>query len=114
MAGTPMELRMSRKTTSHRRLGLSVLLLIVFLGAALLPFVHSQPAKAAQFSLTLYVSALGWSFTSGGQAGPGPVVLAVQGDQVDVAMTSEDFLRHGFFIDYNGNGVPDSGDFMSP
>ena len=114
MAGKPLGLRMSRKTTPHRRLGISVLLLIVFLGAALLPFVLSQPAKAAQFSLTLYVSALGWSFTSGGEARPGPVLLAVQGDQVDVTMTSEDFLPHGFFIDYNGNGVPDSGDFMSP
>ena len=113
MAGKPLGLRMSRKTTPHRRLGISVLLLIVFLGAALLPFVLSQPAKAAQFSLTLYVSALGWSFTSGGEARPGPVLLAVQGDQVDVTMTSEDFLPHGFFIDYNGNGVPDSGDFMS-
>ncbi|TLZ97014.1 MAG: hypothetical protein E6J99_09880, partial [Methanobacteriota archaeon] len=114
MAGKPLGLRMSRKTTPHRRLGTSVLLLSVFLGAALLPFVLSQPAKAAQFSLTLYVSALGWSFTSGGEARPGPVLLAVQGDQVDVTMTSEDFLPHGFFIDYNGNGVPDSGDFMSP
>src|SRR5438067_820744 len=114
MAGKPLGLRMSRKTTPHRRLGISVLLLIVFLGAALLPFLLSQPAKAAQFSLTLYVSALGWSFTSGGEARPGPVLLAVQGDQVDVTMTSEDFLPHGFFIDYNGNGVPDSGDFMSP
>jgi len=114
MAGKPLGLRMSRKTTPHRRLGTSVLLLIVFLGAALLPFVLSQPAKAAQFSLTLYVSALGWSFTSGGEARPGPVLLAVQGDQVDVTMTSEDFLWHGLFIDYNGNGVPDSGDFVSP
>ena len=113
MAGKPLGLRMSRKTTPHRRLGTSVVLLSVFLGAALLPFVLSQPAKAAQFSLTLYVSALGWSFTSGGEARPGPVLLAVQGDQVDVTMTSEDFLPHGFFIDYNGNGVPDSGDFMS-
>src|SRR5205814_174537 len=114
MAGKPLGLRMSRKTTPHRRLGTSVLLLSVFLGAALLPFVLSQPAKAAQFSLTLYVSALGWSFTSGGEARPGPVLLAVQGDQVDVTMTSEDFLWHGLFIDYNGNGVPDSGDFVSP
>src|SRR5439155_12696911 len=29
-------------------------------------------------------------------------------------MTSEDLLPHGFFIDYNGNGVADSGDFVSP
>src|SRR5437667_23405 len=70
--------------------------------------------KAAQFSLTLYVNALGWSFTSGGEARPGPILLAVQGDQVDVTMTSEDLLPHGFFIDYNGNGVADSGDFVSP
>src|SRR5207247_9159149 len=91
-----------------------VLLLILFLGAALLPFVLPQAAQAAQFALTLYGRALWWSFTSGGEARPGPVLLAVQGDQVDVTMTSEDFLPHGFFIDYNGNGVPDSGDFMSP
>src|SRR5438093_13175150 len=106
MAGKPLGLRMSRKTTPHRRLGTSVLLLIVFLGAALLPFVLSQPAKAAQFSLTLYVSALGWSFTSGAEARPGPGLLAVQGDQVDVTITSEGCLRHVLLIDYNVNGVP--------
>src|SRR5438046_6134525 len=114
MAGKPLGLRVSSNTIPHRRLRILVLLLIVFLGAALLPFVLSQPAKAAQFSLTLYVIALGWSFTSGGEARPGPVLLAVQGDQVDVTMTSEDFLWHGLFIGYNGNGVPDSGDFVSP
>ena len=116
MAGKPLAFRMSRRTTPPLRgLGASVLLLIVLLAAAaLLPFVLSQPAKAAQFSLTLYVNALGWSFTSGGEARPGPILLAVQGDQVDVTMTSEDLLPHGFFIDYNGNGVADSGDFVSP
>src|SRR5947199_8339636 len=114
MAGKPLGLRMSRKTTSRRRLGIPVMLIIVFLGAGLLPFVPLQPAKAAQFSLSIYVSELGWSVTSGGEARPGPVLLAVQGDQVDVTMTSEDFLWHGLFIDYNGNGVPDSGDFVSP
>src|SRR5438552_2418944 len=116
MAGKPLAFRMSRRTTPPLRgLGAPVLLLIVLLAAtALLPFVLSQPAKAAQFSLTLYVNALGWSFTSGGEARPGPILLAVQGDQVDVTMTSEDLLPHGFFIDYNGNGVADSGDFVSP
>src|SRR6184192_2201438 len=115
MAGKPLAFRMSRRTTPPLRgLGAPVLLLIVLLAAtALLPFVLSQPAKAAQFSLTLYVNALGWSFTSGGEARPGPILLAVQGDQVDVTMTSEDLLPHGFFIDYNGNGVADSGDFVS-
>src|SRR2546429_1031238 len=116
MAGKPLAFRMSRRTTPPLRgLGAPVLLLIVLLAAtALLPFVLSQPAKAAQFSLTLDVNALGWSFTSGGEARPGPILLAVQGDQVDVTMTSEDLLPHGFFIDYNGNGVADSGDFVSP
>ena len=89
------------------------MLLVAFLGAALVPMAISQPARAAEFSLTLYVNALGWSFTSGGEARPGPILLAVQGDTVDVTMTSEDLLPHGFYIDYNGDGIPDSGDFAS-
>src|SRR5438874_3424238 len=116
MSGKPLAFRMSRRTTPPLRgLGAPVLLLIVLLAAtALLPFVLSQPAKAAQFSLTLYVNALGWSFTSGGEARPGPILLAVQGDQVDATMTSEDRLRHGLSIDYNASGAADSGGFGSP
>src|SRR2546429_10031252 len=99
MAGKPLAFRMSRRTTPPLRgLGASVLLLIVLLAAAaLLPFVLSQPAKAAQFSLTLYVNALGWSFTSGGEARPGPILLAVPSGPIDVPLTRQGPLPPWFF-----------------
>src|SRR5207237_10449345 len=91
MAGKPLAFRMSRRTTPPLRgLGASVLLLIVLLAAAaLLPFVLSPPAKAAQFSLTLSVHATEWSFASGRGALPGPILPAADGDQLDHAKTTE-------------------------
>jgi hypothetical protein len=89
--------------------------LLLALGiAGFLPLVLAAPARAAAVPLSLYASAAGWSTTSGTETNPGPFLLVYRNDQVTVTLTSDDGLLHGFFIDYNGNGVPDNGDVMSP
>jgi hypothetical protein len=115
MAGKPLHLWMSLKSNRPKRpLGAAIGLLVVLLVAGLVPAL-SQPARAEQRYLTLYVDTThGWSLAAGGEGRPGPILIAVLGDQIDVTMTSEDLLAHGFFIDYDGNGVPSSGDFESP
>jgi hypothetical protein len=63
----------------------------------------------------LYVSALGWSDKPGGEKSVGPALVVYRGDLVTMTITVEDLVptQHGFYIDYNRNGVPDSGDYRS-
>src|SRR2546423_15280426 len=82
--------------------------------AALLPLVLAQPARAANVALPLFASAAGWGSTSGGEANPGPTFVVYRHDQIDVTLTSDDGLPHGLWIDYNGDGIPNSGDYISP
>src|SRR2546426_7085163 len=82
--------------------------------AGLLPLVLAQPARAANVALPLFASAAGWGSTSGGEANPGPTFVVYRNDQIDVTLTSDDGLPHGLWIDYNGDGIPNSGDYISP
>ncbi len=106
---------MTGGTTCPRRLFAATLGLILGLTlAVLLPLVISQPAKAADVPILLFANAIGWGTTSQGETNPGPTFVVYHNDQVTVTLTSDDGLPHGLFIDYNGNGVPDSGDYISP
>jgi plastocyanin len=69
------------------------------------------PAHAVVDSFTLFGSASsGWGFTKGGMSSPGPTISVLQGDIVNLTLTSADGLTHRFFVDYNGNGIPDPGE----
>jgi len=106
---------MTRGTTCPRRPFAATLGLVLGLAlAALLPLVLAQPAKAVNVPIHLFASALGWSTTSGGETNPGPTFVVYRNDQIDMTLTSDDGLPHGFFIDYNNNGVPDNGEDISP
>ena len=106
---------MTRGTTCPRRPFAATLGLVLGLTlAALLPLVLAQPAKAVNVPIYLFASALGWSTTSGGETNPGPTFVVYRNDQIDLTLTSDDGLPHGFFIDYNNNGVPDNGEDISP
>ena len=106
---------MTRGTTCPRRPFAATLGLVLGLTlAALLPLVLAQPAKAVNVPIHLFASALGWSTTSGGETNPGPTFVVYRNDQIDLTLTSDDGLPHGFFIDYNNNGVPDNGEDISP
>src|SRR3989475_4305840 len=82
--------------------------------AGLVPLVLAQPGRAANVALPLFASAAGWGSTSGGEANPGPTFVVYRNDQIDVTLTSDDGLPHGLWIDYNGDGIPNSGDYISP
>lgn len=63
---------------------------------------------AVQLMLNGSASA-GWNGTI-----PGPSVTVNLGDTVALTLTSLDGLPHQFFVDYNGNLVPDTGEPTSP
>jgi plastocyanin len=90
------------------RMGKSQVLMIVamlivgVLGAAVVP-----KAKAATVNLHLYGNAtVGWGFSPGTMSHPGPLIEVHDGDLVNLTLTSQDGLPHQFFVDYNGNGLP--------
>lgn len=98
---------------------LSVMLLIVGLIVGPL-FIGAMGARGASRSFTLYGdAATGWGFTSGGESMPGPMITVDQGDTVTMTLYADDSLPHGFHIDYDGDGVVDTGEpysgiFSSP
>lgn len=50
----------------------------------------------------------GWNFST-----PGPTITAVFGDTLSLSLISNDSLHHKFYIDYNGNAFPDTGEPQS-
>ena len=101
--------------SARRSLGIAVALLL----AATLGAVSALPGPAAaagSLHISLYVTSVGgWSDRPGGEKGnPGPAFAVVSGDNVTINLTSEDGLDHGMFIDYNDNGLADTGDYLSP
>jgi len=74
----------------------------------------AAPARAASVPVNLYGSfGTGWGMTSGSETNPGPTVTVNQGDSVTVTLTSTDGFTHQFLVDYNGNGIADSGEPLS-
>ncbi len=61
-----------------------------------------------------FFSPSGWGFTSTSIASPGPLIQVNAGDTVTLNLYADDSVTHTFFIDYNGNGIPDSGEPLSP
>ena len=73
------------------------------------------PRLFAAEEFTLYGdTATGWGFTSGGESIPGPTMTVDKDDVVTMNLYSEDGLPHRFHIDYDGDGVVDSGEPVSP
>jgi len=106
---------MSHRTTPPQRPFAIIFGLVLGLTlAALLPLVPSQPAGAASVSIPLFANAVGWGQTSGGETNPGPTLLVYHNDQITVTLTSDDMLPHGLWIDYNRDGIQNSGDYISP
>ena len=106
---------MTRGTTGPRRPFAATLGLVLGLTlAALLPLLLAQPAKAANVSINLFANAFGWNTTSGGETNPGPTFVVYHNDQITVTLTSDDGLPHGLWIDYNGDGIQNGGDYLSP
>jgi len=106
---------MTRGTTCPQRPFAATLGLVLGLAlAALLPLVLAQPAKAANVSINLFANAFGWNITSGEETNPGPTFVVYHNDQITVTLTSDDGLPHGLWIDYSGDGIQNSEDYLSP
>ena len=106
---------MTRGTTCPQRPLAATLGLVLGLTlAALLPLVLAQPAKAANVSINLFANAFGWNITSGEETNPGPTFVVYHNDQITVTLTSDDGLPHGLWIDYSGDGIQNSEDYLSP
>lgn len=66
-------------------------------------------------AFTLYGNALnGWGVNNTTITRPGPALVVDQGDNVTMTLIGNDPLLHNWFVDYNGNSVPDPGEPSSP
>src|SRR3989475_10000470 len=115
MVPPPQGRPMTARTPSPRRpFATAVGVMLGLALAALLPLVLAQPARAADVPIDLFADATGWGTTSHGETNPGPTFVVYRNDQIDVTLTSDDGLPHGLWIDYNDDGIPNSGDYISP
>ena len=90
-------------------------LLLVTAGMLGLAFLPPLP-QASPASFTLfgrYLSPAGWGVTTTTVTSPGPDLTVMPGETVTVSLTSGDGIPHNWGVDYNGNGVPDSGEPLS-
>lgn len=86
---------------------------IVLLGLALALVAPGfvTPVSGATRDIVLFGdAALGWGATAGTITNPGPDLTASVGDTVRLELTGEDSEPHNWFIDYNDNLQPDSGE----
>ncbi len=100
-----------------RGLGLfaTAILALGALSVALMLSTTAPPVRAASVSIHLYGSAAsGWGLSPTTETNPGPTLTVNRGDVVTMELTSTDGLQHTFWVDYNGNGVPDVGEPNSP
>ena len=64
---------------------------------------------------TLYGSALaGWGHTPTNQTSPGPILLAYLDVPVNLTLYGVNGNLYNWFLDYNGNQIPDAGEPLSP
>lgn len=92
----------------------TIILVLVSMLLGSFAVVAVQPAKASNVTETLYGNAMmGWGFTPGGETIPGPTVTVNQNDFVTLYLYSDDGVPHQFLLDYNGNGMADTGEPLS-
>lgn len=108
-SGPGWELTLKGKTL----VALTVTALLVLLG---LVTVLQAPVRATSASFGLYTMTSGWGLSATSVTSPGPTLTVTQGDLVQLSLTGVDNAWHDFFVDYNGNGVPDPslGEPLSP
>ena len=87
-----------------------MLLLVSSIALALGPIAS---VRASPVAYTLYGTVDGWGFTATTITSPGPDLTALPGEMVGLTLYSADGVRHNFYVDYNGNGMPDTGEPVS-
>jgi plastocyanin len=67
--------------------------------------------NTATFTLFGRINSLaGWGFTSSSVASPGPDITVLQGESVTLSLLSGDSVPHNWGVDYNGDGLCESGE----
>jgi len=86
--------------------------IIVLLVGMFAASINVQEVKAqTTVNVTLYGSAInGWGLYPNAITNPGPTLYANQYDYVNLTLYSQDGITHQFFVDYNSNGLIDSGE----
>lgn len=85
-------------------------LLIVFSSVSL---VNSQSNTISLFGSAVPIDGNvwgGWGYSVNSISQPGPTINVTQGELVTMNLTSADNATHRFFVDYNGNHMPDTGE----
>lgn len=102
---------------ANRRLFKPIILssLLIIIGILGLTFpLHSIQASTASFALFgSFSPPSGWGSTSTTITSPGPALTVMAGQMVTMTLNSADGLTHNWGVDYNGNGVIDSGEPLS-
>jgi plastocyanin len=98
---------------------LSFVLMLILLFSAIVTLLagsaFAQDGTGETQNITLYGSASqGWGFTQQSMSIPGPQISFEEDQVVNMTLISADGIVHDFFVDYNGNGAPDSGEPSSP
>jgi copper binding plastocyanin/azurin family protein len=83
------------------------------LGLTLLPALPRATAVSFTLFGRIYSSPLGWGLTATTVTSPGPDLTVLPGETVTMTLYSGDGYTHNWGVDYNGNGVPDSGEPLS-
>lgn len=69
------------------------------------------PTSGASASLALFGNGVGgWGTSNASIDNPGPALSFDQGDTITITIWANDTEPHNWFIDYNGNNVPDAGE----
>ena len=90
---------------------LGIVLSMLLVGVFLLPLRLGAVQTASVVNINLFGSASsGWGFTQNSMTSPGPTMTVNIGDLVNLTLTSVDGFPHKFFVDYNGDGSPGSGE----
>lgn len=71
-------------------------------------------SPTASVSFTLYGTNQGWGLTAATITSPGPTLTVTLADVVTMTLYSANGVRHNFYVDYNGNGIPDATEPVSP
>jgi len=87
--------------------------MLLLLSSIALAFGPMASVRASPVSYTLYGTTGGWGFTATTITSPGPDLTALPGEMVSMTLYSADGVRHNFYVDYNGNGMPDTGEPLS-
>ena len=84
-------------------------------GASFVVSLNATKLLTRTVSYTLFGSgSLGWGFARNNMSIPGPTLVVHKGDDIKFTLTSADLQTYNFFVDYNGDKLPNGDEPKSP